>query len=118
VTLENQKINVNQNSEREVYHLIFPEKYHNQDSKNLLIEEQKTSDNKTIRIYASGLKEVYFPSGVRRESYSDGYMVIFFENKDIRQQYANGKMVYYFSDHQITQTLTERGDKILLFPNG
>lgn len=117
VTLNHPKIIVSNYSDRqsEIYHMVFPEKY---STVSQLIEEHKTSDNKTIKVYACGRKEVLFPTGLRRESYPDGYTVIFFENKDIRQHYPNEKMVYYFSDHKITQTITEQGDKILLFPNG
>jgi len=75
--------------------MVFPEKY---SVISQLIKEEKTPDNKTIRVFANGKKEIIFPTGVRREFHPDGYKVIFFDNKDIRQHYPNKKMVYYFSD--------------------
>ena len=104
--------------ERDNYDMIFLEKYHNSSIKSTVVQQLDTKEGKKIKLYASGLKEISFPSGVRRESYPDGYMVIYFDNKDVRQQYPDGKMVYFFHEHHIKQTITSSGDKILLFKNG
>jgi len=115
VNLEQSIISINFEISKEDYHMVFPQKYN---TTSQIIEEHTTSENKTVRFYACGKKEIIFPTGARRESHPDGYQVIFFDNNDIRQHFPDKKIVYYFSDQKITQTITENGEKIVLFPNG
>lgn len=72
----------------ESYDLVFPEKYHpSGNTQNKIIKQEKTSDGKIIKIYENDKREIFFPSGVRKELYPDGYQAVFFSNKDIKQAY-------------------------------
>lgn len=99
--------------------MVFPSEFHSIDAENQdRIVSRDQIEGKRIKIFASGKKQISFPSGVIRESYPNGYQVIYFENCDVRQQWPDKRMVYYFAAQEITQTLLPSGIKVLYFKSG
>ena len=98
----------------EEYEFKIPEKYKNK--KYTLIETLETND-KIINIYNDNKKEIFFPSGVRKEIFNDGYQIVYFVNGDIKQNYPDGKSVYYFNEAKTVQTTFNNGVSVYKFGN-
>ena len=98
----------------EEYEFKIPPKYKNK--KYTLIKTLETEEKK-INIYTDNKKEVFFPSGVRKEIFNDGYQIVYFMNGDIKQNYPDGKSVYYFNEAKTVQTTFNNGVLVFKFGN-
>ena len=98
----------------EEYEFKIPEKYKNQ--KYTLIKTLE-AEQKKIYIYNDNKKEIFFPSGVRKEIFNDGYQIVYFVNGDIKQTYPDGKSIYYFHEAKTVQTTFINGVVVYKFGN-
>lgn len=77
-------------------------------TKHRRVLSEEDSGDKVVRIYADGVRETLFRTGIRKEVL-DGYTVIHFKNKDIKQKLEDGTTLYYFSEKEVDQlTLLNR----------
>ena len=104
------------NETEENFQMVFPEIYHNSDSK--IINETVNKNGKIQRIFENGKKELIFNNGVKKQIFPDGYQIVYFNNKDIKQTYPDKKSVYYFSEANTTQTTFPNELKVFRFSNG
>ena len=114
-----QILNVKSQSEKDSFNLVFLPKYHNKNITQMtLLNQEITQDGKIIKTYENNRKEVYFPSGLRKEIFPDGYQVSYFSNKDIKQIYPDGREVYLFAENKTVQTKLPNGLEVCRFANG
>ena len=86
-----------------------------------IVSEQVGAENKLTREYESGMREVIFANGVRRERYADGYTVVYFCNGDVKQTIPEGegnRVVYLFAEAGTVQTSLPDGVQVFRFSNG
>ena len=86
-----------------------------------IVSEHVGADNKLTREYESGMREVIFANGVRRERYADGYTVVHFCNGDVKQTIPEGdgnRVVYLFAEAGTVQTSLPDGVQVFRFSNG
>ena len=98
----------------EEYDFKIPEKYKN---KKYTLIKTVENDEKKINIYNDDKREIFFPSGVRKEIFNDGYQIVHFVNGDIKQNFPDGKSVYYFNEAKTVQTTFNNGVLVFKFGN-
>lgn len=81
------------------------------------MREETGADGKVHRAYASGLTEVLYITGTRKEVRPDGMQTIFFNNGDIKQKGHLGT-VYFYASAQTTHISKPDGTQLYQFPNG
>lgn len=110
----------NEENEADKFNMIFLPQYHDTTSieQNKVVRQDVTEDGKIIKVYQSNKKEVFFPSGLRKEIFPDGYLVSYFNNKDIKQIYPDGREVYFFAENKTVQTKLPNGMEVYKFANG
>ena len=84
----------------------------------VILQEDKTSDGKIIRLLQDDSREVLFSNGVRRLSSKNGYSIVYFKNKDIKECFPDGKIEYYFHSAKTKQITLPDGMNIYKFNNG
>lgn len=98
------------------YDLHFPVQYK---FEKMLLKQEKLKDNKIVNFYKNDIREVLFPSGVKKEIHPDGYQLVCFPNNDIKQLFPDGKMIYFFHDSKTVQsTIPAEKIQVFKFSNG
>lgn len=110
----------NEENEADKFNIVFLPQYHDTTSieQNKVVRQDVTQDGKIIKVYQSNKKEVFFPSGLRKEIFPDGYLVSYFNNNDIKQIYPDGREVYFFAENKTVQTKLPNGMQVYKFANG
>ena len=65
---------------------------------NLKVKSFRNENNKTIKIYSNGVKEILYKSGIKKQIFPDNYNIIYYTNNDIKQTFPDKHSVYYSSE--------------------
>ena len=65
---------------------------------NLKVKSFRNENNKTIKIYSNGVKEILYKSGIKKQIFPDNYNIIYYTNNDIKQIFPDKHSVYYSSE--------------------
>ncbi|XP_062621733.1 centromere protein J-like [Saccostrea cucullata] len=75
-------------------------------------------DGKVEKTYSTGVREILFPNGTRKEISADGKsVVVSFCNGDVKQITADQRVIYYYAEVQTTHSTYPDGLEIIQFPN-
>ena len=94
----------------------FPEKYFDDNNENdKIIKHQFELDNKIIKIFNSGRKEIIFPNDTKKEIFPDGYTLVTYSNGDIKETIPNFKEIYYYKKDEVNQIIFADGSKYIKY---
>jgi centromere protein J len=75
-------------------------------------------DGKVEKIYSTGVREILFTNGTRKEISADGKsVVVSFFNGDVKQMTADQRVIYYYAEVQTTHSTYPDGLEIIQFSN-
>ena len=94
----------------------FPDKYFDEKNEdNKIIKHQFELDEKIIKIYNSGKKEIIFPNNTKKEIFPDGYTLVTYSNGDIKETIPNHKEIYYYKKDEVNQIVFDDGCKYIKY---
>ena len=94
----------------------FPDKYFDEKIEdNKIIKHQFELDEKIIKIYNSGKKEIIFPNNTKKEIFPDGYTLVTYSNGDIKETIPNHKEIYYYKKDEVNQIVFDDGCKYIKY---
>ena len=94
----------------------FPDKYFDEKNEdNKIIKHQFELDEKIVKIYNSGKKEIIFPNNTKKEIFPDGYTLVTYSNGDIKETIPNHKEIYYYKKDEVNQIVFDDGCKYIKY---
>ena len=82
------------------------------------VRVERAADGKVHRTYSSGLVEVLYSTGTRKELTPQGMQTVFFINDDVKQTDTDGTVVYFYASAQTVHVSQTDGTQVYQFPNG